>query len=163
MRQQTTHTPADLWDDDFDNGATTAITNYVPAMAPRPQPRQPAPAPAPVDVFAAPALHTSHAIDNSDEVVRARGFVWRVSPLALAFAVAAAGVAFVAGAGAGWAIVLLFLVFAGVWLVALVWHVQRSPAGIAWMQARSLWGMAREQQRYNNRVDWYERTRRHGE
>jgi hypothetical protein len=156
-------TAVTIWDDDDDDASAGVVSSdrYVPALRPA-APVAPRPAaPSMVDIYAAPALHTSSAIDSSDELIRARGFVWRVAPLATAFGVSAAVLAIVAGAGGAWPIVILFVVFAATWLLALIWHVNRSPAGIAWMQARSLWRMAERQQRYNLRVDWYERTRRH--
>jgi hypothetical protein len=111
------------------------------------------------DLSAMPALHTSEAVDQSNELERSKGFVWRVAPLAMGFGAGVGGVVLLAGGNATGAIVALFLVFAAVWGGAFVYHISRSPAGVAYMQSRSLWGVIEREQRYRHSVDWHERTR----
>ena len=111
------------------------------------------------DLSTMPIMHTSHAVDQSDELTRARGFVWRVAPLSLAFAATVGGIVLLGG-GAWWALPASFAVFAVVWSIAFVIHLQRSPAGVAWFQARSVWDVVKTEQRYRHQVDWHERNRK---
>ena len=111
------------------------------------------------DLSGLPMAHTSEAIDQSDELQRSKGFVWRVAPLSLGFGAGVAGVVLLAGGNATGAIVALFLCFAVVWGGAFVYHISRSPSGIAYMQSKTMWGVIREEQRYRHSVDWHERTK----
>ena len=111
------------------------------------------------DLSAMPMAHTSEAIDQSDELQRSKGFVWRVAPLSLGFGAGVGGVVLLAGGNATGAIVALFLCFALVWAGAFIFHISRSPSGIAFMQSKSMWAIIEREQRYRHSVDWHERNR----
>ena len=105
-----------------------------------------------------PVVNVSSAVDASDEYTRAKGFTLRTGPLSLAFAATVGGVVLIGG-GAWWALPSAFLVFAIVWGVAFVAHLQRSPSGVAWFQARQMWGVVRDEQKHRHAMEW-ERERR---
>ena len=111
------------------------------------------------DLSAMPMAHTSEAIDQSDELQRSKGFVWRTLPLSAGFGAAVAAVTVMAGAPAVAAVAVMFLVFSATWAGAFIFHVNRSPSGIAYRQSQSLWGVIEREQRYRHSVDWHERTK----
>ncbi len=143
--------------------STGRTSNFVaplqPVTALAPQERQALPVKG-FDLTGLPLLHTSEAIDTSDELQRSKGFVWRVAPLALGFGAGVAGVVLLAGGNATGAIVALFLCFAVVWGGAFVYHISRSPSGVAYSQSKSMWRIVERETEYRRRVDWHERNRR---
>jgi hypothetical protein len=151
------------YDDDANEHAPRSLvvrqsSNFVAPLPPAPIVAQPVNQVQPFDMAGMPIMHTSEAVDQSDELTRAKGFTLRTAPLALALGASVAGVVWLA-AGGVWAVVSLFAVFSVVWSVAFVVHLNRTPAGIAWHQSTSMWRIVEREAEYRRRVDWHERTK----
>lgn len=110
-----------------------------------------------IDVRPAAMVETQVHTSQKDHSV---GFLIRVLPLALAFAVAAAVVVvgvFEVPALSIKTIATIFCVFAGVYLWAFLKDLDASPAGIALRHTRELWKHIHAERKF--RHEWYRSER----